>query len=128
MLINTEDKEFRNAEDTKLLNSEDKELRNAEDTKLINSKDKELINAGLRNTMARSNPPFFVHFSPVVRIGTPHPLTRRRVCPPPLWFLGRGHSRLRERGWGGGGVPVQTRDRHCGSLGILYISYAYFVS
>jgi hypothetical protein len=60
MLINTEDKEFRNAEDTKLLNSEDKELRNAEDTKLINSEDNELRNAGIRNRTSRSNPPFFV--------------------------------------------------------------------
>jgi hypothetical protein len=32
-------------------------------------------------------------FNPVLRIGTPHPFTRRRVCPPLLF---------RERGWGGG--------------------------
>ncbi len=37
-------------------------------------------------------------FSPVVRIGTPQPLTRRRVCPPPSpRFLGGGaHSLARE--------------------------------
>ncbi len=30
----------------------------------------------------------------------PQPLTRRRVCPPPLlWFRGEGHTRWRERGW-----------------------------
>ncbi len=28
-------------------------------------------------------------FSPVVRIGNHHPLTRRRVCPPPPLFWGR---------------------------------------
>jgi hypothetical protein len=33
-------------------------------------------------------------FNPVLRIGTPHPFTRRRMCPPLLF---------RERGWGGGG-------------------------
>ncbi len=35
-------------------------------------------------------------------LGLPHPLTRRRVCPP-LWLGGGGgggHTRLRERGWG----------------------------
>jgi hypothetical protein len=34
-------------------------------------------------------------------LGLPHPLSRRRVCPPPtLWSGGGGHTRLRERGWG----------------------------
>ena len=41
----------------------------------------------------------------------PHPLTRRRVCSPLLWFGGGGihitHS-LGERGWG---VPIQTRGQ-----------------
>jgi hypothetical protein len=40
-------------------------------------------------------------------LGLPNPLTRRRACPPPLWFRGWGggftvQTRLREREWGGG--------------------------
>jgi hypothetical protein len=35
-----------------------------------------------------------------------HPLTRRRVCPPPLWFRG---ERALSLGRGGVGVPIQTR-------------------
>ncbi len=39
-------------------------------------------------------------------LGPPrNPLTRRRVCPPPL-IPGEGHTRLRERGWE---VPIRTR-------------------
>jgi hypothetical protein len=38
--------------------------------------------------------------TPVVRIGTPNPLTRRWVCPPPL-VPGGGHTCLQERGWMG---------------------------
>ncbi len=41
-------------------------------------------------------------------IGTPppHPLTRRRVCPP--FGSGRGHTRLWEWGWG---IPIPTRGQ-----------------
>ncbi len=39
-------------------------------------------------------------FSPVARIGTPHPLTHRRVCTP-FWF--RGATPACGRGGGGGG-------------------------
>ncbi len=37
-------------------------------------------------------------FSPVVRIGSPRPLTRKVVLPPPP-VLREGQTRLRERGW-----------------------------
>ncbi len=30
-------------------------------------------------------------------LGLPQPLTHRRVCPPPLWYRGEGHTRW--RGW-----------------------------
>ncbi len=40
-----------------------------------------------------------------LELGLPHPLTRRRVCPP-LLFQGEGHTSLREKGWG---VPIPTR-------------------
>jgi hypothetical protein len=29
----------------------------------------------------------------------PHPLARRRVCPPSLWFGEEGHTRWRKKGW-----------------------------
>jgi hypothetical protein len=41
--------------------------------------------------------------SPVVRIGTPNPLTRRWVCPP-LWYQGGTHLLAGE---GVGGVPIR---------------------
>jgi hypothetical protein len=61
-------------------------------------------------------------FSPVVRIETPHPLTRRRVCPP----LVQGDTLACRRvgGGGGGEVPIRKRDRHCGTLGSKYICAA----
>ncbi len=43
---------------------------------------------------------------PLVRIGTPHPLSSKRVCPS-LRSEGEGHTRLRGMGWGLG-VPIQT--------------------
>ncbi len=45
--------------------------------------------------------------------GLLNPLTRRRVCPAPLWFRGRGHTRLREREWGSPNSNI-----HFGTLGI----------
>ncbi len=38
-----------------------------------------------------------------------NPFTRRRVCPPPPPVTRAGNTRLRERGMGGGGVPIPTR-------------------
>ncbi len=38
----------------------------------------------------------------VVRIGSPHPLTRWRVCPPPPFGSGEGTHSLAEEGVGGG--------------------------
>jgi len=38
----------------------------------------------------------------------PHPLTRRRVCSPLLWFMGGIHTHC---GRGGGGIPVPTREQ-----------------
>jgi hypothetical protein len=53
-------------------------------------------------------------FSPVFRIGSPRPLTHKRVLPP---FGSRGgHTRLRERGWG---EPIRTKGRT-----IWYSSYS----
>jgi hypothetical protein len=55
-------------------------------------------------------------FSPaVVRIGTPPPLTRRRVCPP--FGSGGRHNRWGGEGGGGGGSQFGRGDRHCGTLG-----------
>jgi hypothetical protein len=49
-------------------------------------------------------------FSPVFRIGTPHPLTHGRVYPSPFDPGGgeRGHTCLRERGWGSQFTSGQT--------------------
>ncbi len=45
-------------------------------------------------------PPFWQAFSPVVRIGSAHSLTRSSGECCPLWFWGGGeHTRWRERGW-----------------------------
>jgi hypothetical protein len=52
-------------------------------------------------------------------LGLPQPLTRTRVCPPPL-HRGRG-TLAGERG-----VPIPTRDIHCGTLNI-YSTCMYFV-
>jgi hypothetical protein len=38
-----------------------------------------------------------------------HPLTRRRVCSPLLWFRGGGYTLA--AGEGVGGVPIQTRGQ-----------------
>ncbi len=54
-------------------------------------------------------------------IGTPQPLTRRRVCPLPLCFRRGEHIHLRERGWG---IPIRTR-RQCGTLGICTLSSTF---
>ncbi len=119
-LINTEDKEFRNAEDTKFLNSEDTELRNVEDPKLINSEDKELRNAEIRI----QRPDRIHHFSceglrPQSRqstsffsSGTSQFLTRMRVCPPAPPGSGRGHS---------GGSQLRLGEIHCGNLGMYFV-------
>ncbi len=42
---------------------------------------------------------------PLVRTGTPHPISRE--CVPPWNQTVRGHTRLLVRGWGGG-VPIRT--------------------
>jgi hypothetical protein len=51
--------------------------------------------------------------SPVVRIGSPRPLTRMRLFlpPPPFWFHGRRHTRLRERVRGGGDALIRTKGQ-----------------
>ncbi len=49
--------------------------------------------------------------------GFPHPLTSRRVRPPPFWFGGEGkHSQ-----GGEGGSQFRRGDRHCGTLGIYVL-------
>ncbi len=52
---------------------------------------------------------------------TPHPLTARRVCVPPAFSAGGGHTRWVERGWG---VNIVEDARHSS---VLYIC-KYFVS
>ncbi len=48
----------------------------------------------------------------------PHPLIRRRVCPP-FGFLGGGvDTRLRERG---GGFQFGREDKYCGTPGIYVL-------
>ncbi len=50
----------------------------------------------------------------------PPPHTQPRVAsPPPFWFQGRRHTRLRKRG--GWWSQFGRRDRHSGTLGILYL-------
>jgi hypothetical protein len=43
------------------------------------------------------------------KILTPHPLTARRVCPPPAFGAGGGHTRWVEWGWG---VNILEDSRH----------------
>ncbi len=60
-------------------------------------------------------------FSPVVGIGTPQPLTHRRVWPPyTLWFRGEGHTRWRERGW-------ESPNSDEGTYTVVLFIYMYFV-
>ncbi len=66
----------------------------------------------------RTDTPCTKSISPVVRIGTPNPLTRRWVCPPPPLVPGGTHLLAGE---GVGGVPIQG-DRHCGTLGIYHVT------
>ncbi len=54
-------------------------------------------------------------FSQVVGIGTPQPLTRRRVCPPPPGSEGGAHS-LRLAREGLGESQFRRGDIHCGTL------------
>jgi hypothetical protein len=46
-------------------------------------------------------------------LGLPHPLTRKRVCPPPPFVLRGGHNHLGE---GGGGSQFRRGDIHSGTL------------
>ncbi len=59
-------------------------------------------------------------FSPLVRIGTLRPLTRKRVFPPPP-LIPRGTQSL--AGEGAGGSQFGRRDRHSGTLGIVWSLY-----
>jgi hypothetical protein len=56
-------------------------------------------------------------------LGLPHPLTRRRVCLPPL-IRWEGHTLLREKRWGT--TQFQRGDRHCGILVYMYFVVYYF--
>jgi hypothetical protein len=51
---------------------------------------------------------------------SPSPSPEGEFAPP--WFLGEGHTRLRERGWGS---QFKRGDRHWGTLGILYMYLVY---
>jgi hypothetical protein len=53
---------------------------------------------------------------------TPHPLTARQVCTPPLWCGGRTHSL--GGGGGGGSIVRKTLDTACS---VLYICKNFVV-
>ncbi len=62
-----------------------------------------------------------LHQSSELRL--PHPLTRRRVCSPLLWFRG-GYTLT--AGEGVGGSQFRRGDRHCGNLGTyLYMHFVF---
>jgi hypothetical protein len=54
---------------------------------------------------------------PFVRIGSPHPLSRKRVCPP---LEPKGGGATFACGWGGGGSPFWRLKRKPGTLWSLY--------
>jgi hypothetical protein len=58
------------------------------------------------------------------QLGLPQPLTRRRVCPPPLVPGGGAHALAGERG--GGSVPIHTRRHTCDTLYICCICTLWF--
>jgi hypothetical protein len=61
--------------------------------------------------------------SPVVGIGTPHPFSSRRVCPPPHPFVrGEGTIACGDRG---GGVPIPTRGHTLWCS--IYISTLWYI-
>jgi hypothetical protein len=66
----------------------------------------------------RANP--FLHA--VVRIGTTHPVTRRRACPP--FVSARGHTCLRERGGPNSDEGTETVVPLCGGNS-LFTMYVY---
>ncbi len=55
---------------------------------------------------------------PVVRIGSPLPLTREGVLLPPFWVQGRRHTRSPGRGWG---HPIPTKGQT-----LWYSTYVYY--
>ncbi len=73
---------------------------------------------GVFVTLGESGRGRVLSFSPVVGIGLPQPLTRRRVGPPPLVPGGGGHSLARE---GVGESQFRRRDIHCGTLYIYVL-------
>ncbi len=60
---------------------------------------------------------------PLVRIGTPHPLSLCRVCPPRNQ-RGRGHTRLLVRWWG---VPIRTTGEKPCTLSTLALDISSFL-
>jgi hypothetical protein len=53
-------------------------------------------------------------------LGLPQTLTRRRVCPLPLYNVGEGHTRWRERGW-------ESPNSNEGTNTVVLFIYMYFV-
>ncbi len=60
-------------------------------------------------------------FLQLLELGLPHPLTRRRVCPPLFVPGGGAHSLAGEGVEGGGAIPWE-HTVHCGTLG-TYVPY-----
>ncbi len=62
-------------------------------------------------------------FSPALWIDSIQlrPLTRKRVCPLPLWFRGGGDTLACGRGGGRDPIQIGRGDRLCGTLGIYVL-------
>ncbi len=70
---------------------------------------------------------------PLFGIGTPHPVSSKRVCPSPRTKGGGGHNRLRLRGWG---VPFGRLEKNLAlclfyapvsKIHILFITFPQFI-
>jgi hypothetical protein len=75
--------------------------------------------------LSRQNARLFLQTS---ELGPPHTPPQAGECVPPPFSSGRGHTRLRERGWGGGPNSDEGTDTGtvCGTLGV-YVPVPYFV-
>jgi hypothetical protein len=79
---------------------------------------------GVRNELefekvARVAPTELAAFSPVVAGTPPHPHPQAGVLP--VWLVGGGHTRMRERGWGS-----PSSDE--GICTVVLLKYIYFVA
>jgi hypothetical protein len=74
--------------------------------------------AGVKRSQSRQSAKLFLQSS---ELGLLQPLTRRRVCPPTLWFRGEeGHTRWRKRG-------CESPNSNEGLYTVVLFIYMYFV-